>query len=92
MTTPAQRPALYLRLLRDMGRKRLPLRRWRSNPPVVKRKMSKFNLKRAEHIAWPQPTVSFRDAIAVKPYQPLNPSLCLSPPSPPLLSPELALI
>ena len=67
MTAPEQLPALYQRLLRDIGRKRLPPRRLRSNPRVVKRKMSNFKLKRVEHQAWPQPTVrSFRKAIEVK--------------------------
>lgn len=68
MTAPEQLPALYQRLLRDIARKRLPPRRLRSNPRVVKRKMSNFKLKRAEHQLWPQPTVrSFREAIEVKP-------------------------
>jgi hypothetical protein len=59
---------LYQRLLRDIGRKRLPKRRLRSNPRVVKRKMSNFKLKRAEHQVWPQPIRrSFREAIEVKP-------------------------
>jgi hypothetical protein len=47
MTAPEQLPALYQRLLRDIARKRLPPRRLRSNPRVVKRKMSNFKLKRA---------------------------------------------
>ena len=69
MTAPEQLPALYQRLLRDMARKRLPPRRLRSNPRVVKRKMSNFKLKRAEHRAWPQPAIrSFRQAIEVKSY------------------------
>jgi hypothetical protein len=68
MTTPEQLPALYQRLLQDIARKRLSPRRLRSNPRVVKRKMSNFKLKRAEHRVWPQPTVpSFREAIEVKP-------------------------
>ena len=67
MTAREQLPALYQRLLRDIARKRLPPRRLRSNPRVVKRKMSNFNLKRAQHLAWPQPTArSFREAIEIK--------------------------
>lgn len=73
MTTPEQLPALYQRLLRDIARKRLPPRRLRSNPRVVKRKMSKFRLKRPEHQQWPQPTFSFRQAISVSPGPP-NPT------------------
>jgi len=92
MTAPEQLPALYQRLLRDIGRKRLPQRRLRSNPRVVKRKMSNFKLKRAEHLAWPQPTASFREAIEVRPYQQSNPPLILYLPSQSTFSAELALI
>ena len=92
MTAPEQLPALYQRLLRDIGRKRLPRRRLRSNPRVVKRKMSNFKLKRAEHLAWPQPAHSFHEAIEVKPYQQLHPPLVLDLPSQPLFFPEPALI
>jgi len=60
-----QIPDLYGRLLRDIAAARLPARRLRSNPRVVKRKMSNFRLKRPEHWSWPQPTGSFRQAIAV---------------------------
>jgi Insertion element 4 transposase N-terminal/Transposase DDE domain len=92
MTAPEQLPALYQRLLRDMARKRLPPRRLRSNPRVVKRKMSNFKLKRAEHRAWPQPAVrSFREAIEVKSGSVLSLpiTLCLSQP---IISTEPALI
>lgn len=75
MTTPEQLPALYQRLLRDIGRKRLPERRLRSNPRVVKRKMSNFKLKRAEHLAWPRPSLSFSEAIVVRPYQQPEPPI-----------------
>lgn len=93
MTAPEQLPALYQRLLRDVARKRLPLRRLRSNPRVVKRKMSNFKLKRAEHLAWPQPSArSFREAIEVNTCQ--EPALpfvmCLS--FHPDVIPEAALI
>jgi hypothetical protein len=93
MTAPQQLPALYQRLLRDMARKRLPKRRLRSNPRVVKRKMSNFKLKRAEHLTWPQPvTRSFREAIEVKMCQePVSPVMVCLLPQPELI-PELALI
>jgi hypothetical protein len=65
MTTPEQLPQLYTRLLRDIVDGLLPERRLRSNPRVVKRKMSNFHLKRAEHRSWPQPTLPFRQAVAV---------------------------
>jgi hypothetical protein len=93
MTAPEQLPALYQRLLRDMARKRLPPRRLRSNPRVVKRKMSNFKLKRAEHRAWPQPTVrSFREAIEVKPCSVISLPITLCLVSQPMFSPEPALI
>jgi hypothetical protein len=60
-----QLPALYARLLRDIAAERLPARRHRSNPRVVKRKMSKFQRKRPEHYHWPQPTCPFRQAVSI---------------------------
>jgi hypothetical protein len=92
MTTPEQLPALYQRLLRDIGRKQLPARRERSNPRVVKRKMSNFKLKRAEHLAWPQPALSFREAVKVKPFQETTPPFSIQLPSLPSLVPEPTLI
>ncbi len=65
MTVPEQLPRLYQRLLKDMVDKLLPPRRTRTNPRVVKRKMSNFKLKRAEHYHCPQPQCSFREAVAV---------------------------
>jgi hypothetical protein len=56
---------LYARLLQDIADGRLPERRLRSNPRVVKRKMSKFHLKRPEHYHWPQPTRSLRQALVL---------------------------
>jgi len=65
MTTPDQHPQLFSRLLADIATGRLPERRLRSNPRVVKRKMSNFHLKRPEHRHWPQPTRPFRQAVAL---------------------------
>jgi hypothetical protein len=65
MVAPAERPRLYARLLHDLAAGRLPVRRLRSNPRVVKRKMSNFRLKRPEHRHWPQPTQPFRESIAL---------------------------
>jgi hypothetical protein len=65
MAVPGQHPVLYRRLLTDIARHRLPERDNRSNPRVVKRKMSNFRLKRPEHQHWPQPSVPFREAVAV---------------------------
>jgi len=44
---------------------RLNKRRLRTNPRVVKRKMSNYALKRPQHRGWPKPTRPPREAIAV---------------------------
>jgi hypothetical protein len=65
MVAENQRDQLYQRLLRDIARVRLPERRNRVNPRVVKRKMSNFLKKRSEHYDWPQPKISFREAVSL---------------------------
>lgn len=60
-----QRDQLYQRLLRDIAQRPLPERRNRVNPRVVKQKMSNFLRKRQKHYQWPQPEISFREAVAV---------------------------
>lgn len=65
MVAEDQREQLYQRLLRDIARGRLPERRNRVNPRVVKRKMSNFLKKRSKHYHWPQPKRSFREAVAL---------------------------
>jgi hypothetical protein len=65
MTAPHLLPDLFKRLWRDIARYPLPKRRHRTNPRVVKRKMSKFRLKRPEHANWPQPSMPFREAVVV---------------------------
>jgi hypothetical protein len=67
MVAPEQQPALYQRLLRDIGRIRLRERAARVNPRVVKRKMSKFRLKREDHRHPPRLNRAFRAIIAVHP-------------------------
>jgi hypothetical protein len=62
---PAQLADWSQRLVRDIGREQLPERDHRCNPRVVKRKMSKFRLKREAHRHWPQPTKSFAEAVVV---------------------------
>lgn len=63
LVDPSDHPRLWTRLLSDLAHFRLPERANRSNPRVVKRKMSNFKLKRPQHHPWPQPTKEFRDAI-----------------------------
>jgi Transposase DDE domain/Insertion element 4 transposase N-terminal len=60
-----QRGDLYARLLREIACERLPERALRSNPRVVRRKMSKFKLKRPHHANWPQPQLAFRERAAL---------------------------
>jgi hypothetical protein len=81
MVVPTQQDALYARLLRDIAAKRLPPRRPRSQARVVKRKMSNFKLKRAEHYQALQPQVPFRDAVVVQapPVLELSPSNLVAP-------------
>ena len=63
MTARDDLPKLYARLLRDIAAELLPERKLRSNPRVVKRKMSNFRLKRPQHDRWPQPSRPLRDAV-----------------------------
>jgi len=63
MTDPQHHDRLYQRLLADIRHHRLPERDHRCNPRVVKRKMSKFPLKRPQHQNWPQPSRPFRESI-----------------------------
>lgn len=65
MVAQDQREQLYQRVLRDIARQPLPERRNRVNPRVVKQNTSKFLRKRQEHYQWPQPEISFREALAV---------------------------
>jgi hypothetical protein len=44
----------------------LPTRRLRSQPRVVKRKMSNFGVKTTAHRHWPQPTKPPADAVTVR--------------------------
>jgi hypothetical protein len=50
----------------DLLAQLLPTRRLRSQPRVVKRKMSNFRVKTAAHRNWPQPTTPPADAIAIR--------------------------
>jgi hypothetical protein len=63
MTHAEHVPLLVARLVHDIGKERLPERRHRCNPRVVKRKMSDFPLKRLEHLQPPQPRGPFREAV-----------------------------
>jgi len=58
-------PRLYTRLLHDLVSRLLPERRFRINPRVVKRKMSKFPLKRPGQTPAPQKIPAFRQVVAL---------------------------
>lgn len=60
-----QSDAWFQQLLTRIGRQRLPARDNRCNPRVVRRKMSKFMLKRDEHRSPPQPTKPFAEAVVI---------------------------
>lgn len=55
----------YRDLLKEVAQEKLPPRRDRVNPRVVKQKMSKFAKKRKQHRDTPQPTMSFRRSIVM---------------------------
>lgn len=65
LPSPEQMPFYCQRLIRDIAQGRLPARRNRICPRVVKRKMSKWPLKREVHRHCKQPSGSFREAIAL---------------------------
>jgi hypothetical protein len=63
---PEQWPDLTARLLRDLARARLPARRFRTAPRVVRRRLSKFPTRRPQHLHPPQPSpATFRECIAL---------------------------
>ena len=65
---PSQPAALrrwYTDLLAEVAEEVLPPRRDRSNPRVIKRKMSQWRKKRAEHYRHPQPTKKFRQCLRI---------------------------
>ena len=61
-TAPCDHPTIYKAMLQDIVALKLPERRNRTNPRVVKQKMSSFRVKRPCHLLWPQPTKPFRNA------------------------------
>lgn len=63
IVSQVQKSLLYDRILKDIAHAKLPERDDRSNPRVIKRKMSNFDKKRDKHRSWPQPTKSFAKAV-----------------------------
>jgi hypothetical protein len=65
LADPACHAALLARLRHDIARQRLPERRNRINPRVVKRTVIRFPRKRAQHAHPAQPSCSFRASLAL---------------------------
>jgi hypothetical protein len=63
---PEQLAAVHARVVAEILEERLPTRRLRANPRVIKRKMSNFALKRSHHRSWPQPTKAPAHAVRVR--------------------------
>ncbi|HZD70494.1 MAG TPA: IS4 family transposase [Actinomycetes bacterium] len=64
-SAPGEHGRITQRLRADLLAAKLPWRRNRSNPRVVKRKMTNFRVKRPAHRHWPQPTKPFQEAIVL---------------------------
>jgi Insertion element 4 transposase N-terminal/Transposase DDE domain len=64
-TAPCDHSTIYQAMLEDIVALKLPERRNRTNPRVVKQKMSNFRVKRPCHRLWSQPTKPFRNAIVL---------------------------
>lgn len=62
---PSEHRRIAQRLRADLLAAKLSPRANRSNPRVVKRKMSNYRVKTPAHHHWPQPTKPFRDAIVL---------------------------
>ena len=56
---------LWRHAISELVRRLLPKRRLRANPSVVKRKYTKWHVKRARHRDWPQPDRSPEQAIVI---------------------------
>jgi hypothetical protein len=57
--------AAHEQAIAEILAERLGPRRLRTNPRVIKRKMSNWGVKRPEHRNWPQPATQAKDIIDV---------------------------
>lgn len=55
----------FRNLIEEISQEKLPPRRNRINPRVIKKKMSNWEKKKPEHRPYPQPEKEFRDAVDV---------------------------
>ena len=62
---PELHPQLWQRLLSDLAHFRLPPRDNRINPRVLKKKQSKYLVKRPQHEHPPQPARTFRESVVL---------------------------
>lgn len=67
LVNPQHHPRLYQRLVADLAQHLLPPRAQRTNPRVVKRKMSNFNLKRPAHRGLPPLQRAFAQTVQILP-------------------------
>ena len=56
---------LWRHAIAELAHRLLPQRRLRANPRVVKRKYTKWHVKRAAHRDWPQPDRLADEAIVL---------------------------
>jgi hypothetical protein len=63
--SPTGRKRWWEELLLEVGEEVLPARRGRVNPRVIKREMGNWPKKRPQHRNLPQPTMPFRESIAI---------------------------
>jgi len=63
--SPKRLARWYEMLLEEIAMEKLPPRRDRINPRVIKRKMSRWPKKRPKHCDYPQPTTNFRLSIVM---------------------------
>jgi hypothetical protein len=60
-----QQKRWYENLIAEIAEEVIEKRRGRSNPRVIKRKMSNWKKKRPEHRHWPQPSKEFRQSFEI---------------------------
>ncbi|NNN36160.1 hypothetical protein HLK59_38530 [Streptomyces sp. S3(2020)] len=77
VVSPEQLVTTLIRLRDDLLDRLPPPWRLRAQPRVVKRKMSNYQLKRAGHHTWPQPTRPPTEAVTIRPPSRVNQRHCL---------------
>ncbi len=57
---------LWRHAIAELAARLLPQRRPRANPRVVKRKYTRWHVKRSRHRPWPQPTRPATQAVVIR--------------------------